>query len=198
MPEYIYKQARYEHYDRYLSNDYLEAQIDEKYSIQMADVLTKEIREYEDNEGEKRKEEITMFDGIFAKIAMDKSINTELRIMQDKEFRFDKNRINMDSGEFEKYFDVKSSNQIITMQILTADVMEELVEFENNTKIKYDIYINNNDLYLRIHFGTLNVRIEEMKTGVLDKKILEKYFKMINFTYNLSKKLIETINNTEI
>ncbi len=85
--------------------------------------------------------------------------------MQDGKFYLEKNKLNMDSSEFEKYFDVKASNSIIGMQILTSDVMEELVDFKND---------------------------------VLDKSIIRKYFYMINFTYNLSTKLIEVINNIEI
>ena len=42
MPEYIYENAGYEYYDCYSSDDYFEAQINNKYSIQMAEVLTKE------------------------------------------------------------------------------------------------------------------------------------------------------------
>ena len=129
---------------------------------------------------------------------MGKSINCELRIMQDGKLALEENRLDMDSSEFERYFDVKASNQIIAMQILTADVMEELVKFEKETKMKYDIYIKNNELYLRFHGGSLDVNIGKIKDEVLDKKVLGRYFYMINFTYNLSTKLIETINNIEI
>lgn len=40
MPEYIYDKLNYEYYNRYKSEDYLEAQINGKYSIQMAEILT--------------------------------------------------------------------------------------------------------------------------------------------------------------
>ena len=104
MPEYIYENAGYEYYDCYSSDDYFEAQINNKYSIQMAEVLTKEKREHEDANGEKREEEIIEFNGLFAKIILDKNINSELRIMQNGKFLLDKNKLNMDSSEFEKIF----------------------------------------------------------------------------------------------
>lgn len=100
-------------------------------------------------------------------------------------------------GEFEKYFDVSATNKIIGMQLLTADVMEELIDFENKTNMKYDIIINNNNIYLRFHCGTM-FEPANLKKGVLDEKILEKYFYMLNFTYNLSDKIIKLINETEI
>ena len=211
MPEYIYKEANYERYDIYESNDYFEALINNKYGIQVAEVLTKEIDEqykmnnmnnfdykYQYGNQELSQNTEIKFRGLFAKIDMGKSINSELKIMQDGKMIFEKNKVNMDSSEFEKYFDVKSSNQIITMQILTSDVMEELVEFENKTKMKFDIYINNKELYIRFHSGSLSVDISDFKNGALDEAIMKKYFYMLNFTYNLSSRLIEVINDIEI
>ena len=196
MPEYIYNQGEYEYYDLYHSDDYFEALIDNKYSIQMGDILTQEEETYRDSDGDKETRIITKFHGLFAKIEMEKSIESELKIMQNGSIR-GKNRLNMDSSEFEKYFDVKASNQIVGMQLLTADVMEELMEFENNTNMKYDIYIKNNELYLRFHSGPM-FEVVKLKNGALDKESLKKYFYMLNFTYNLSNRLINIVNDTQI
>ena len=82
------------------------------------------------------------------------------------------------------------------MQLLTADVMEELIEFENKTNIKYEITIRNNYIYLRFHSGTM-FEPRQNKNEVLDKKSIQSYFYMLNFTYNLSNKLINLIHETE-
>ena len=116
--------------------------------------------------------------------------------MQNGELLSNK-RLKMDSSEFEKYFDVQASNQIIGMQLLTADVMEELVDFENKTKMKFDIFIKGNELYLRFHSGEM-FEPTNFKNGPLDKNSIQKYFYMLNFTYNLSNKLINIINDTQI
>lgn len=197
MPEYIYEQLEYEYYNQYESDDYFEAQIDNKYSIQMAEILTEEEKTYKDSDGDIEKKTITKFHGLFAKIVIDKSINSELRIMQNGVMMFQKNRLKMDSSEFEKYFDVKASNSIVGMQLLTADVMEELIEFEDKTNMKYDIYIKNNELYLRFHSGSM-FEVGNFKNGALDKDAIQKYFYMLNFTYNLSNRLINIVNDTQI
>ncbi len=198
MPEYIYRDNVYEFYDKYNSSNYFEAQINNKYDIQMAEVETTKEEEYTNSEGEKETRTVTVFHGLFAKIVIDKSIKSDLRIMQDRSFKYDKNRLNMDSSEFEKYFDVKASDSIMAMQLLTADVMEELVMFENKTKMKYDVHIINNEIYLRFHSGTMSFYIGELKDGVLDKNLIHKYFYTLNFTYNLANKLIDIINDTQI
>lgn len=197
MPEYIYEEAKYnEYYDNYESEDYFEAQIDNKYSMQMAEILTQEEQEYENSEGETETRMITKFHGLFAKIVIDKSLNSELKIMQNGGI-LKSDRLNMDSSEFEKHFDVQASNQIIGMQLLTADVMQELIDFKNNTNMDYDIIIRNSNIYLRFHcedmFETGNLKKEP-----LNKEMIKKYFYMLNFTYNVSKRLIDIINETQI
>ena len=197
MPEYIYNQLNYEYYNIYKSDDYFEAQINNEYSIQMAEILTQEERIYKNKDGETEREVTTKFHGLFAKVEMNKSIGNELKIVQNGGMIFQKDRLDMDSSEFEKYFDVKASDKILGMQILTADVMEELVQFVNNTKMKYDIYIKDNELYLRFHSGAM-FEAGSLKKEALDKETLEKYFYMLNFTYNLSNKLINVVNDTII
>ena len=198
MPRYIYDEAQYrEYYDRYKSEDYMEAQIDNKYSIQMAEVLTEEERTTRDSDGNTHTEIITIFEGLFAKIIMHKSINGYLRIDRNGTHLFNKKRLEMDSSEFEKYFDVKASDKILGMRLLTADIMEELIEFQNKTNMRYDVYIKDNELYLRFHSGPM-FEVGRLKDGAIDQELLKRYFYMLNFTYNLSNKLINLVNEIEI
>lgn len=107
------------------------------------------------------------------------------------------NKLEMDSAEFEKYFDVHSTNNIIGMQILTSDVMETLLDFRNKSKIEYDIGIYNNCIYLRFHTGEM-FELKNIKNGLLPEELLKKYYNILNFTYKLSNMLINTINEVEI
>ena len=197
MPERIYDEGKYEYYNRYYSDDYIEAMINNGYNVTMAEVKTVEERTTTDSDGDTHTTRITKFHGIFAKIVIDKSINSKLEIKRNRTGGFGKNKLEMDSSEFEKYFDVLATNKIIGMQLLTADVMEELINFINKTNIGYDIIINNNNIYLRFHCGTM-FEPQSLKKGIIDKQQVEKYFYMLNFTYNLSNKIIKTIHETEI
>ena len=197
MPEDIYKSLNYENYDTYKSDDYFEALIDNKYSIQMAEIKTQKIVEHTDSEGNTTKEYVTKFHGLFSKIVTDKSIKSTLIITPNKLISFDKDKLDMDSSEFEKYFDVSASNKIIGMQLLTSDIMEDLIEFKVNTNMQYDIYIANNEIYLRFHSGEM-FESQKLTEEVFNKDEIKKYFYMLNFTYNLSKKLIDVINQTQI
>lgn len=198
MPERIYKNPSYnEYYNEYHTEDYFEGQIKNRYYIDMAEVLTEDVETETDSEGNTHTTRTTVFHGLFAKVTSEKSITSELKIVQDKVGRFNKSRLNMDSSEFEKYFDVITDNKIIAMQLLTADVMEEMIEFENKTNMKYDVVIKENEIYLRFHCGSM-FEPQALRKGIANKEQLEKYFYMLNFTYNLSNRLIELINETEI
>ena len=195
MPENIYKEVNYENYNKYYSDDYFIGLIDNKNKIEMAEVVTKEERTYEDSEGNTKSQDILKFKGLFSKIEIEKSIENELQISKNNKSK--RNKVEMDSQEFEKSFDVNCTNKIVAMQILTADIMEELISFKKKYKIEYDIYIKNNIIYLRFHCGNM-FEAGNLKKGIVDKNLLEKYFNILNFTYKVSNKLIKTINDTEI
>lgn len=198
IPQRIYDEANYnERYDKYYSDDYIEAKLKNKYDIDIAEVKTQQETTYKDRNGDKKTTITTKFHGIFAKIVINKSIQSELRISPNGAYSSSNNRLEMDSSEFEKYFDVSATNKIIGMQLLTADIMEELIEFINKTNMLYDIVISNNIIYLRFHCGAI-FESTSLKKGIVDKKILERYFYILNFTYNLSNKIINFILDTEI
>lgn len=197
IPKSIYNEAKYnEYYNRYVSDDYMEGKIDSKYFIQMAEVHTIDEETSTDANGNTTTTSTTKFHGLFAKIELNKSINNSLLIRKNHSIS-KKNRLDMDSQDFEKVFDVSSSNQIIGMQLLTHDVMELLLSFKDTTGITFDISIYNNIMYLRFHTGSV-FELKSLKKGAFDEEMLKKYYNILDFTYKLSKMLIDLIEETKI
>ena len=197
MPQSIYREGKYDgYYNRYYSDDYVEGNIDDKYLVKMAEITTEHEETRTDSDGHTHTETTTIFSGLFAKINIGKSINNELRIKQNGTF-LKKNRLEMDSDEFEKCFDVISTNQIIGMQILTHDIMDMLVDFRNQLKMPLDILIRDDIMYVRLHVGKM-FEAKFNKKAVIDIESAKKYFDIVNFIYSLSKKMIQTVEETEI
>lgn len=197
MSRDLYDLAKYnEHYNRYYSDDYMEASIDNKCPIRMAEVHTVYEETHTDSDGHTTTTRTTKFHGLFAQIKMNKSINSELLIRRNHSVS-KKNRLNMDSQEFEKIFDVSATNQIIGMQLLTHDIMELLVNFKNSTGINYDISIYDNIMYLRFHTGAM-FEFKSFQKGAFDEKMLKQYYAVLDFTYTLSNMMIDLIEKTEI
>ena len=198
MPGSIYNEPKYVgSYNRYSSDDYIEAKIDNKYLIDMAEVCTEREEEHRDSDGTTHTTTYTVFHGLFAKIVIDKSINTDLRITRGSKFSAYKDRLEMDSSEFEKNFNVYTSNKIIGMQLLTADIMEDILEFKNKTKKEFDIFVDQNIVYLRFHCGSM-FEVNKIKKGKFDEKSLREYYDILEFVYKLTTKIIKIIDETEI
>lgn len=192
-----YEEGNYPgYYNRYHSDDYMEGSIDNKYRMKMAEILTQHEETTRDSDGNTRTETTTIFSGLFAKIDIGKSINNELKIYQDKSFR-KKDRLDMDSQEFEKYFDVTSTNEIVGMQLLTHDIMDLLIDFRTRIKLPFDILIRNDTMYIRLHVGPMFEGKINRKVAI-DEKTVEKYFNIVDFIYSLSKMMIKVVEDTEI
>lgn len=193
MPENEYRMPGYEYYERYHSEDLFEAKINEKYDVKMAEILTEVIKEETDSEGNKTQTRETVFHGLFSNIILDKPIIDEFRIVPNGQLFFGQ-RTKMDSSLFEKYFDVKSSDKIKAMQILTADVMEEFIDIQNKLGYVFDLVIKGNNLYLRIHTGDM-FEPGSLKGGMFNKELIQKYYFVLKFTYTISNRLIELIDD---
>lgn len=198
IPEYIYKNAKYnEYYDEFYSEDYIEARVDNTYDIDIAEVRTEKIETYEDSDGKAKTREENIFNGLFAKIVLDKSINDKIIIAKNNKLFFDNKRQKMDFNEFEKYFDVASSNKLLAMRILTPDIMLELLNFLNNYNVMFDIIIDDYNIYIRFDCGNM-FESSNLKKGALDKDTLNRYYNILELSYNLSHKLINIIKEIDI
>lgn len=139
---------------------------------------------------------IKCFCGIFALTELNKNINCSIKIMINSLLinKVD-SKVNLDSIEFEKYFDVYTDNNILSVRILTADIMEMLVDFYKKYKIIYEIYLKNNKLYFR--FFTEDCFEPTVNKGYEPYKLYKDY-SVLKLCTDLSKKFIELIDNMEI
>ena len=197
MSREIYNSVKYrESYDRYSSDDYIDAYIDDKYKIKMADITTEEEHTSTDSDGHTTTTYVTVFSGLFAQIDMGKSINNRLEIRTNRSIA-KKKRVNMDSQEFEKYFDVSSTDKIVAMQLLTHDIMDLLLGMRRVLDRNFDIIIINNIMYIRLHVGSL-FGANLNKKDIIDKNTTKRYFDILDFIYALSKQMIKLVEETQI
>ena len=215
IPSNIYKEAEFETYTRYTSEDLIQGQLNDKSQIFMSEVKVE--GKTGDVTGIEKPKEVTdeweegiftIFNGMFARIKTPKPFNTCLYIREDRKDRdflrnacaikhpFDDMSFKMDSQEFEKKFDVYASDQIVAMQLLTADIMQMMIDFYNNTKIDFDLTIKDNYIYIRFWCGKMfeTVKLDEFS---LDRETLYKYYQILDFTFELISKLVDLLNETQ-
>lgn len=193
----IYDEAEFEKYDTYYTDDVMKISLNNGFNITMSDLTTRYITK--DNTGNTRYN--PLFNGIFTIIETPKPFNEILYLKKDKKYKR-KNiipkieKIQLDSTEFENYFDIYSTNSLITMQLLTSDIMEFFTKFQNSTGIDFELTLKNNKIYIRFFSGNI-FEMPNLAESFLDKAKLKKYYEILNFTLEFTYKITNLLNNTE-
>lgn len=192
----IYRMGEFEGYDNYYTEDLIIGKLDEKYNFQMAEVRTEE--ESTDSDGDTHT--YTVFHGLFGNVECAKNIETTFKVRSDKgvlgKMFKGKTKVEMDSQEFEKYFDVYGDNKIIVMQILTSEVMSTMIDFIQQSKIKYELTINKDQIYIRFHTGGLFE--PSLFKNSLDYSMLKKYYDILDFVFKVTREINSVIEKTDI
>lgn len=188
----------------YHSNDLVYGLLSNNCKFNMAEVFIKRL--YTNTNG--YQSEIPIFNGLFAVIETNSSFKDRLYITKDsgsdnKESLYEQRKdyynikSKIDSTEFEKIFDVYSNSQIISLQILTHEVIQMLLDFYNEFKINFEITIKEKFIYIR--FSTYDMfEVPFSNKYSLDKDTLYKYYRTLDFTLNLSTKLSDLMNDLVI
>lgn len=195
IPRSTYIEGGFENFDDYHSEDLIIGKID-GHEMMIAEVHT----ETESTDSEGHTTHSTVFHGLFGMSKLNTAYHGMIKIHADKgilgKIFQNKQRIEMDSSEFEKYFDVIADDKIQAMQILTSDVMDKMLDFIKTSKIKYELTIRDDKLYIRFKTGGMfegNV----FKSSV-DFDTLKKVYDVINFTFDITRTLVKVTEETEL
>ena len=85
---------------------------------------------------------------------------------------------------------------MLDMEILTHDVMQELTEFYDTYKIKFETVIKNNNIYIKFDTGAM------FEPNILKKSndinSLWIYYNVLNFVTNLTIKINKLLKDLEV
>lgn len=128
------------------------------------------------------------FDGVF--VVMHSSVQKDniIKISKNKkDLIINKEKLQMDSGEFERYFDVYAQDKVVAMQLLTSDVIESLIDFYNKYKIQFEIVFKDMKVYFRFFTGKMFNLEDGM--GYIDKRRLYVQYNILNFISKITKEI---------
>jgi len=186
-----YRSAEFEKIDIFTSEDYITGIMDDETKIEIAEVKTK--NESRDEDGNKT--QTTVFHGLFGSIKIKEYITLQMKIHSNREILGkilnSRTRLEMDSSEFEKYFDVYTKDKMIGMQLLTSDVMLKLIEFRQKINKEYEITIKNSHIYIRIKCGEVFEASKLKET--MDYNTLKNYYDMLNLFFEISEQIKNNI-----
>lgn len=183
-----YRKADFEEFEYCESNDYIEGKIAKKYNIEIYDI--KVSKPYSG-----RRRSIfyeTLFKGIFTKIDLPKCIKGNIKIgTQGYKDDNKKNKIEMDSSDFEKKFEVYADDKILAMQILTSDVMLKLNQFYEKYNLEFDISIVESNVFIRVWRGKM-FEPKVIKSSMTYDE-LNLYNIVLQFIIDISEELVKSI-----
>ena len=195
IPANIYKMGDFERYDCYKSEDFIGGKLLDKYPIRISEVRTE--KESTDEEGNTTT--TVVFNGLFSQIEIPININGYVHIHSDKgiigKMFGTKDKIEMDSSEFEKNFDVRATDKILAMQVLTSDVMDTLLNFIKQYKIKYEITVKKDSIFMRFKTGPMFE--PKIQKKALDYETLKRYYNILQFIIKVSEEILKSVERTQ-
>lgn len=196
LSPYDYKQAEFEHFDEFFSNDLIFGKIDKTIKFQAGDVRTEDV--HTDSDGNTTRTPI--FSGLFSIAELNKNIHSTIKIRSDKgilgKALSNKTLMQMDSQEFEKKFDVYATDKILAMRILTSDILDYMLTFKNQNKIKFEMTLKDSKLYIRIHCQDL-FEIKPYKDS-MDFDTLHRYYNFVDFICELNRKIYYVLSEKDL
>lgn len=198
MTSMEYRRAGYkESYDRFHSEDQIIAPltVDDKVvtSISFAEVHTE--RESKDSDGDTTW--VTVFYGLAGSFLIPKDTGKNICIRANgRVSNWNKNKVKMDMSEFEKIFDVESDDPILTMRILTSDVMAEMIDLYQKYKYRFEINILQDTVYMRLSTGPMFE--PSIFKSSMEYKQIEKYYLVLKALTSIAEHVYDTIAQIEI
>ncbi len=179
-------------YDEFYSEDKIYGTFENGENFQMAEVVTEDVNRYRDADGNEKIERTLIFKGLFGKVNLINNISSRVYIVSNSGFRkFSKKRVEIDSSEFEEYYDCITDDKVKAMRIFTADLIEKYIEIVKDNKNGFELKIEDNNLFFRYKCGNV-FEPPTFKSG-LDKEFVKKYYKLIYYPLEIIKSTIENI-----
>lgn len=190
----IYSNAEFEKFDKFYSEDYIYGTLNGNCKISMAEVKT---QEFINLGGEDNTTKRTIFEGIFVQVKLNKINKDVIKLRTNaNKVLYNKQKVEMDSGNFEKIYDIYSNDKIGVMQLFTAEIMDMFIDFKQKNKIIPELTLKDNNMYIRFRTGKV------FESRILKKAVyyntLEKYYNIIRFILEITQKMFKNIEETDI
>ncbi len=181
-------------FDDFYSEDRIYGKLDSGETFQMSEIVTHVVTKTKDSKGNTQETRRETFKGLYGIVTMNRNIVSEIHIKSNSAFRkYSKNRLEMESAEFEKRYDCLSPDKISTMRVFTAELIEKYNEMARMYSNVIEVKIRNDEIFFR--YKTNSLFEPPLLSAGLDKEYLKNYFRVIYYPIEIMKATIENINS---
>lgn len=182
-----------EKYNEYHAEDRIYGTLENGDNFQISEVSTMEVIRTKDTSGKMQETKRKIFDGMYGIIRLQKNTLLNIHIASnDSMKKYVKNRVEVDSSEFEKYYDCLTRDKVDAMRIFTSDLIEKYVEIVRDNKYGFELKLVDNMIFLR--YKTKQLFEPPMFRLGLEREFLKKNYKVIFYPLEIMKSTIDGIN----
>jgi len=198
ISSFEYNKSGYrEHYDRYRSEDLIIAPLSVEGEVSTFMTIAEVHTERESTDSDGNRSHTTVFHGLTSSFLLPKNLEKNIYIRSNgRVIGWNKSKVKMDMPEFEKIFDVESNDAILTMRVLTADVMTEMIELYKKYKFRFEINILQDTIYMRLWTG--NMFEPNVFKHSMEYKLIEHYYLVLKALTSIASHIYDTVAKIEI
>lgn len=149
------------------------------FSFKYKDYDIKAMDIYADIPGDDDTPSVKVFGGLLNQVSLNRDFGTRMSIT----FNLDSfgamgcsEKVEMDSSDFEKTFNVYADDKVKAMQLLTSDVMRKLIDLFDFSDDGFDLLIDHRTLYIRVG---LRESMFQMRDDLADKDEISRNNKVL-------------------
>ena len=186
-----YYQAGFDrNWDEIVKEDGVSGSLDDGSHFRMAQLTTYKRKKYLDENGHVREERIKLYKGTFCVVSLKKFIMNQIEIMGNaRKYKYNKNRIEIDSETFEKEFDLIAKDRVQALRIFTPEIIEAIVDLKERIKVNFRVRIEGDKLYIKIDTGDIFEPIS-YKAELSATALLE-YYNTVDIPVTLANTIIK-------
>ena len=179
-------------WDRFYSEDGIVGTFNSMIKFTMSQVMTEENTR--DSKGKRQVR--TTFSGLYGIITLPDSVGGNIDIVEKSTLRkFSKYRINLNSTEFEKYYDVIADNKILALKVINSKSIKDLIDLRIYFKETISIRIIGNKIFFKLSCG--DVFEPSTLRGNIRFDSLYKYYRLIDLPRYIYDALISNIADAD-
>lgn len=194
ISEFDYRASNFDNdFNEFTSEDRIHGRFDSGDAIQLAEVTTFKVTHRVNDQGQEVEDRVETFRGMYGVVYLNKNSMMNIGIYGDSKMRrFRRDRIEMDSSEFEQYYDLVTDDKIRAMRVFTSDLLEKFIDVKKAHKNGVELKVEWDKIYFRFRCG----EIFEPPAFVngLKKEYLKTFYNYIYYPLELLDKTVECLN----
>lgn len=194
ITKYDYTMSNFDtSFNEFFSEDQIYGTLENGTKIRVSEIATAIIQKTKNADGTIKEDRTETYRGMYGVVKMPHNITSRIYIANDSiTKRYSENRIELDSAEFEKYYDCMAEEKVRALRILTSDVIEKFNDIRRNSKFGFELKIEDDMIYFRYKCGQL-FEPPTFRNG-LDKDLIKRYYRYIYFPLEIVTKISENVS----